>query len=52
MSQLINWLSMGKYAIYVWPCYGLMVTVFMMHCVAIKWQQCRVKIQLRQWVKR
>ena len=52
MSPLINCLSMGKYSAYVWPCYGLVVVVLLMHCVAIKWQQRRVNKRLQQWFKR
>lgn len=52
MNQLINWLSMGKYSVYVWPCYGLAIAVFLIHCFAIKWKQRHVHKQLRQWFKR
>ena len=49
MNQFIHWLSMGKYACYVWPCYAVMMMVFLIHCLAIKWQQRRVYKQLQQW---
>ena len=51
MNQIINWLSMGKYSIYVWSCYGLAIVVLLMQCFAIKWQRQRVQQQLKQWLQ-
>ncbi|WP_058441861.1 heme exporter protein CcmD [Legionella brunensis] len=52
MSQLTQWWSMGGYAIYVWPAYGLVCAVLVMHILGIKSQHLRTIKKLQQWFKR
>lgn len=48
----MNGLAMGKYAMYIWPAYGLVIGVLAMLLVDIKWQQKRTRRKLQQWFKR
>ena len=50
MSQFINWLAMGGYAIYVWPAYGLVCVVLVMTMSGIKWQRVQIRKKLHQWL--
>ena len=49
MNQLLHYLSMGKYALYVWPAYALALGIFLMHCLSVRRQKRRVNKELRQW---
>lgn len=51
MSQFTHWLSMGGYASYVWPAYGLVCLVLIMTLSGIKWQRAQVRKQLQRWLK-
>lgn len=52
MNQLLQWLAMGGYAIYVWPAYGLVFVVMIMYLFGIKWQAKRARKLLQLWIKR
>lgn len=52
MNQLIQWLTMGNYSIYVWPAYGLVCVVLVMNLLGIKIQRNQTRKKLQQWFKR
>lgn len=49
MNQLLQWLSMGGYSMYIWPAYGLVCVVLTMNLLGIKWQKKRTHKKLKQW---
>lgn len=51
MQTLIEWLSMGGYASYVWPAYGAVVFVFVIHVISCRWQKRRIESALKTWFK-
>lgn len=51
MTQFSQWLTMGGYAGYVWPAYGLFSLVLIFNLVGIKWQGIRTRKKLKQWYK-
>ncbi len=51
MSQFMQWLAMGGYAIYIWPAYGLVCVVLVTNIVSIKWQHTRTRNRLQRWYK-
>ena len=52
MSSFLQWLSMGGYATYVWPAYGLVCGVLLFNMFSIKWQQKRIHKLLQRWFTR
>jgi len=52
MTQVLNWLAMGGYSIYIWPAYGLVCVVLVMNLLGIKWERARTKDRLQRWFKR
>ncbi len=52
MSQLMQWVQMGGYSIYIWPAYGLVCVVLIMNIVGIQWQRKRTRNILQQWYRR
>jgi heme exporter protein D len=52
MNQVVDWLAMGGYSIYVWPAYGLVCTVLVMNILGMKWQRKQTRQKLQQWFKR
>lgn len=52
MSQLIEWLNMGGYSMYIWPAYGLVCGVLIINIIEIKWRKKRTLKLLQQWFKR
>ncbi|MDX1838808.1 heme exporter protein CcmD [Legionella taurinensis] len=48
----MNWLAMGKYAMYIWPAYGLVCGVLALLLLDIKRQQKRTRSKLNQWFRR
>ncbi|WP_058527749.1 heme exporter protein CcmD [Legionella erythra] len=48
----MNGLAMGKYALYIWPAYGLVCAVLALLLLDIKRQQKRTRNKLHQWFKR
>lgn len=52
MSQLMQWLSMGGYAFYIWPAYGFVFAVLAINILGIKWQTKRTHKLLQLWFKR
>ena len=52
MSSFLQWLSMGGYATYVWPAYGLVCGVLLLNMLSIKWQQKRTRKFLQHWFTR
>ena len=52
MNQLMQWLAMGGYSMYIWPAYGIVSVVLVGNIVGIKWQQKRTRMQLQKWFKR
>ncbi len=52
MNQFMQWLSMGGYASYIWPAYGLVGIVLVMNIVGIKWQKKQTRLELQRWFKR
>lgn len=51
MSQLSAWLSMGGYAVYVWPAYVLVSSVLILGAISVKKQAAQTRKKLLQWVK-
>lgn len=52
MEQLINWLGMGGYSMYVWPAYALVLGVLLLNFLGIKRQKARTWQKLHLWFKR
>ena len=52
MSSLFTWLTMGGYAGYVWPAYGIVCGVLILHFVMVARQKKRTHRMLQQWFKR
>lgn len=52
MSKFITWLTMGGYSIYIWPAYGLVCVVLVMHLLGIKVNRFQTRKKLNQWFKR
>jgi heme exporter protein D len=52
MSEILDLLKMGGYSTYVWPAYGLVVTVLISNLLNIKWQRKRTYKKLEQYFKR
>lgn len=52
MSQLVDWLAMGGYSIYVWPAYGVVCVVLVMNLLGMKWKKKQTRQKLQQWFKR
>lgn len=50
MSVLISWFDFGKYSLYIWPAYGLVVCVLLMGIARIKLQKKKIMAQLNQWM--
>lgn len=51
MYAFITWLNMGGYAAYVWPAYGSVFTVLLVHIFQTRIEQKRTLRQLRRWVE-
>jgi heme exporter protein D len=52
MKQIIEWLSMGGYSLYIWPAYGIVSVLLVMNLLGIKWQKERTFKKLQQWFKK
>lgn len=52
MNSLLHWLSMGDYALFVWPAYGIVITILMLNVAGCRWQKKRIKKSLKTWYKR
>lgn len=52
MTQMLEWLTMGGYAKYIWSAYGLVCLVLVLNVFIIKYQQKRAHKKLRLWFKR
>ncbi len=48
MTQIVQWLAMGKYAIYVWPAYATVGTIFIANLIALKKYRKRVTQRIRK----
>jgi heme exporter protein D len=51
MKPWLDCLSMGGYAGYVWPAYGLVCSVLVLILAAIKKQKKHTKLKLDEWFK-
>lgn len=51
MNLGLEWLSMGGYASYVWPAYGLVCSALLMIWLVVKRQKRQMKARLEQWFK-
>jgi heme exporter protein D len=51
MHGLMQWLSMGGYASYVWSAYGVVSVVFLLNAVGCRWQKNRIETALKTWFK-
>ncbi|KTD59335.1 heme exporter protein CcmD [Legionella santicrucis] len=52
MNQVLEWLTMGGYSIYVWSAYGLVSVVLVMNLLGMKWKRKQTRQKLQQWFKR
>ncbi|RUR13296.1 heme exporter protein CcmD [Legionella sp. km772] len=51
MNEFLQWFSMGGYANYVWPAYGLVSLTLVIIIVSVKNQRKRTHRKLQQWFK-
>lgn len=51
MNALMQWLSMGGYANYVWSAYGLVTVVFLLNVLGCRLQKNRIELALKTWFK-
>ena len=49
--SLAQSVAMGKYGFYVWPAYGLVVFIFLLHVWGVKWHHRQVRQTLQRWFK-
>ena len=49
MSTLMQYLTMGKYGLYVWPAYGIAMAVLVINFVGVHIQGKKTKQQLKRW---
>ena len=52
LDNLIHWLSMGGYSLYVWPAYGLVGVMLVINILGIKIQNRKSHKKLLDWFKR
>ena len=52
MAQLLQWLNMGGYSIYIWPAYGFVCVVLVMNILGIKRERVQTRTKLQQWFKK
>lgn len=52
MTALFHWFSMGGYAMYIWPAYGLLAVVLGLNLVLLKRTRINVHKKLIQWLNR
>ncbi|MCC5793033.1 MAG: heme exporter protein CcmD [Natronohydrobacter sp.] len=52
MTQWFEWLTMGKYSLFVWPAYGLVCVILVMQLLGIRWQRRKTMQRLQHWFKR
>lgn len=50
MTQFLHWFTMGGYSMYVWPAYGVVLSVLALNLVGIRWQQKRTRKKIQQWL--
>lgn len=48
MNLLYQWLTMGKYSIYVWPAYGLVAGTFLINYLLLRRHRRLVMQRLKQ----
>lgn len=51
MNEWLTWISMGGYARYVWPAYGIVIGVLGLYIWQLQRQATRGRRQLIQWLK-
>lgn len=49
--KVVEYLSMGGYAAYVWPAYGLVCSVLVAIWLTVKQQKRRTRLKLHEWFK-
>jgi heme exporter protein CcmD len=52
MTTVLNWFSMGGYASYVWPVYGMLTAVFVINIIALRRARLQTQKKLQAWFKR
>lgn len=52
MKTWVEWFSMGGYALYVWPAYGLVCSSLIAIWLVVKKQKQLTKQKLLVWFKR
>lgn len=52
MKQILQWLAMGGYSIYIWPAYGFVCVVLVMNLLGIKRARSNTRKWLQQWFKK
>lgn len=50
MSALMAWFDFGKYSLYVWPAYGIVLCALLTCVLVLTWQKKRTITQLKKWV--
>lgn len=48
----MNYLSMGGFGIYVWPCFGFTFLVFIINIIAVIFEKKSIKKIIRQSIDR
>ncbi|NCT56626.1 MAG: heme exporter protein CcmD [Legionella sp.] len=51
MHAFITWLDMGGYAAYVWPAYGTVLMVLLVHVFQTRGEHKRTLRTLRRWME-
>lgn len=51
ISSLLQWVSMGGYGIYIWPAYGLVLSVLVINLLSIRWQRKQAHRLIKRWMK-
>lgn len=52
LNTISQWFTMGGYSLYIWPAYGVVCVVLVMHLLGLRRQRLKVKRNLVQWFKR
>lgn len=51
MSELGHCFTMGKYALYVWPAYGVFALMLALTCYGVKRHKRRTRRDLSRWLR-
>lgn len=52
MNEFIQWLSMGGYALYIWPAFFIVTISLLLNTILVNKNKKNVLIKLNTWLKR